>query len=159
MVRKGDLKMADKKNAVKPEEKKEVVEETKEIKEKRFAKVAKSYKRKVSLKGVTSQYDNVEVGTFISILVSFDDIPELMKKCDGLAAKVFESSERDMKVNIQNVIEMTKDPSNSALVGLGPNLEAEALLKDHISDIDELLSADDVVGPHIEIEEDDIGLD
>lgn len=85
-------------------------------------KVFKTYSRKVSLKGVSSRYDNIECSTFLSGMVEFNDEEDLNKQTGMLAEKVFKETERDIYNAIENLMEMSKDNKNEAVLGTGTNL-------------------------------------
>jgi len=82
-------------------------------------KVYKTYSRKVSLKGVSSRYDNIECSTFASNIIEAKDEEDFNKQTLLLAGKVFMETERDIYNAIENLINMSKNDKNEAVLGTG----------------------------------------
>ena len=128
----------------------------KKEKKRRFAKVAKSYSRKVSLKSISSQYDNIECGTFVSSVISFDGEEEFNKKAGIIAQKAFSETERDIAQAMIELAEAKKKDPKSASLGLGDNLSAKDFMESQIEGLEELLETDeDVPGERIDLSESD----
>lgn len=111
--------------------------------EKNIIRVTKSYTRKVSLKSLTSQYDNVECGTVMTALISFSDEKEFDNKMQVFDKLVIKTTENEMHSVIENVAQMTQDVENKALVGLGSSLQQKTFLEEQLGtvDITEILSS------------------
>ena len=106
-------------------------------------KITKSYSRKVSLKAVSSQYDNIECGTYISAEFNFNDQKDLDKKMEALGEKVYLETERDISVVMNNLIEAAEDPKNSAVLGLGKQITVNKDLTSQIDGLDDLFNSND----------------
>ena len=104
-------------------------------------RVSKNYSRKVSLKAISSRYDNIECGTFISATIECDDEQQFNDKTAILAEKVREETERDIDLAIRNLVEMAKDNSNSAVLGLGSEMSKASLLESEIDGFAEILNS------------------
>lgn len=127
---------------------------------KKIFKVTKNYSRKVSLKGITSQYDNVTCGTFIYAPIEWIDEKDFNSKMEVLAKKVKDETERDIASAIGSLMDMAKDENNSALVGNGDNLEYTKFLSTQIDGFDDISPDDDTMSLPEDIEEvEGIGLD
>jgi len=127
---------------------------------KQFIKVTKTYSRKVSLRGITSQYDNVDRGTFVTAMIGFSNEKELNEKLKQLSKLAFNETELDIADTINSIKKMCQDESNQALVGLGPNLEPRKL-EEESDDLSDLLNSLENVpsGPTLNLEDvDDFAL-
>lgn len=113
--------------------------------DKKIIKVTKSYTRKVNLKAVSSQYDNIECGTIMSANIEFKDQNELNEKCIKLAEKIRRETERDIANNIQNLMDLAKDDSNSALLGLGNKISSDKTQISSIDGFDDLISEQETI--------------
>ncbi len=85
----------------------------------RIKTITKSYGRKISLRGVTSQYDNIEHGTFQTAEVEYETEEELQELRKELAVQLRKDVEEDIKNSIAGILAMKLDPKNSVLLGLG----------------------------------------
>lgn len=101
-------------------------------------RVTKSCARQVSLKGVTSQYDNIKCGNEIQSMIEVTDMEDLKRKLKNLTDLVQKETERDMYEEIKRVIEMTQDKKNSALVGIGSTLEMTETVKKQVQGWEEV---------------------
>lgn len=128
-----------------------------ENKKRFYAKVTKTYSRKVGLRGITSQYDNIDRGTFVTAIVGFKDENEFKEKCRFLSRLVTQETEEDIAETLQMIKKMANDENNQALVGLGPNMEAKEMLETDIDGLADLLNnlEDIPSGPVLDLEEAD----
>lgn len=101
-------------------------------------KVTKSYSRKVSLKGITSQYDNIDCGTFVTAIMECENIEEFDDKCKTLFDKVRTETERDIATSLRSLMDTAKEPENSALVGMGDDISDDSYETIHIEGLDEI---------------------
>ena len=85
--------------------------------------ISKHYERKVNLTAISSQFDNISVGTFISGEVEVTNDEELVEELRSLKKMVFEENERDIKEIFVDLKKMSEDKKNKALVGTGTTLE------------------------------------
>ncbi len=111
---------------------------------KQAIRVTKFCSRQVSLKGVTSQYDNIRCGNTMTTIFEVSSQDEFKTKLGKLSTLVQDETERDIRAEMVRIFAMAKDPKNSALIGLGPNLD---------EDIDKLLSKNSQVQEDTQIEE------
>ena len=125
---------------------------------KKVFKVTKSYARKVSLKGITSQYDNIECATYISAPVEWADEEDFNKKLNILTKKVQSETERDIAVATQSLIDLSRDDKNSALIGNGDNIEAVKFLSSQIDGFDDVSPEELVLELPPDLEEVDLDL-
>lgn len=107
-------------------------------------RVTKFCSRQVSLKGVTSQYDNIRCGNTITTIFEVSSQEELNTKLSKMTSLVQNETERDVREEMIKIFAMAKDPKNSALVGLGPNIDA---------DIDALIARNSQVEEDTQVEE------
>jgi len=122
-------------------------------KEEKLFRVTKSYTRKVSLKGISSQYDNITCGTFISTPIQWSDEEDLNKKLEMLTTKVQKETEKDIAVAIGNIMELASDSKNSALVGEGENIEYVKYLSSQIEGFDDIAPVQSALELPTDIEE------
>jgi len=120
-------------------------------------KVFKTYSRKVSLRGVTSRYDNVECSTFISGVISFDNEEDFNKKSLALAEKVFNDTERDVYNAICKLKEMSNQNKNSAALGLGADLSVHVGNGDAVAGFEDMSEHVNLPEEMSEIDMDEIG--
>lgn len=127
--------------------------------EKRVAKVSKTYSRKVSLKGLSSKYDNIECGTMITVPIEFEDAKELSIKLQNLQKAVMDETEKDISKTISNLFEMSKDVKNNAVLGIGIDHNNSACGTGDLSTIeglDELIAEEKDIELPLDMEEVDI---
>lgn len=85
--------------------------------------VTKSAKRKVNLVGISSEYDNIEWGTFITADINYTDDKDFQEAVDKLSTMTRNAIERDIRNHIIVMKEMAKDKNNQIKLGLGNSLE------------------------------------
>jgi hypothetical protein len=95
--------------------------------------ISKNYERKVNLSGISSQYDNITSGSFISMDVEIDKIEDAVDKMRELEKIVFNETERDVKERFIRLKEMADDEKNQMLMGIGNTLE---ITKDEASAVE-----------------------
>ncbi|MDO8609303.1 MAG: hypothetical protein Q7R95_02030 [bacterium] len=71
----------------------------------KFAKVTKSYQRKLSLVHLTSEYENISVGSWVQAVIKYDNKEDFEKQSDGLFVQIFEETERDIKIALDKLAE------------------------------------------------------
>ena len=120
-----------------------------------FAKVTKMYSRKVSLTPIISQFNNIERGTFVQAIVSFENEEEFKNKNRYLSRLAFEETEEDIKETLVQIQKMANDPDSQLLVSLGPELKCKDIKEIQIDGFDELLAEDIPSGPVLDLEEAD----
>ena len=103
-------------------------------------RVTKHYSRKVNLKAISSRYDNVELGTFVSATIECEDEKQFNEKTAILAEEVRLETERDIEMAIRNLIDMSKDNSHSAVLGLGAEVVEVSALASEIDGFAEILN-------------------
>ena len=120
-----------------------------------FAKVTKNYSRKVSLTPIISQFNNIERGTSVQAMVSFEDEDEFKEKARFLSRLAMEETEEDIKETLLEIKRMAEDPNSQLLVSLGPDLKDTSTKEIHVDGLDELLDEEVPSGPVLDLEEAD----
>lgn len=120
-----------------------------------FAKVTKTYSRKVSLTPIISQFNNIERGTFVEAIVSFESEEEFKEKSRFLSRLALEETEEDIRETLIEIKRMAEDPESQLLVSLGPELKEKDVKELHVEGLDELLDEDVPSGPVLDLEEAD----
>jgi hypothetical protein len=87
--------------------------------------VSKRYERKVNLSAISSQYDNISLGTFLSCEMEVEGMEHLKEKMRKMYALVVSETERDIRETFIRLKSMAEDKKNLALVGTGKTLEIE----------------------------------
>jgi hypothetical protein len=86
-------------------------------------KVTKCADRKVNLRGISSEYDNISRGTIISAEIEYLTEQELEKKMQELSDMASLATERDIRNELIMLQLLSDDVDNDCLIGMGPNLE------------------------------------
>lgn len=107
------------------------------------AKISASYGRKVNLKSISTQFDNVDQSFFATCWITFKDPEEFKKKSEILSNAVRDITEHEIGKSVSKLMEMKKDSKNSALLGIGVNIEHEKFVLNEIGDLSELLGDGD----------------
>ena len=102
-------------------------------------KVTKSYSRKVNLRGISSRYDCIELGSYLSAEIECVDEDDLNKKSEALALKVRKETEKDIFSAMKNLISLSKDSKNSVLLGIGNDVESSGAASSQIEGFDDLI--------------------
>lgn len=132
-----------------------------EEKKTNVAKVTASYSRKLNLQSVSSRFDNIDQGLYVTALITYEDSEEFENKVATLANKVRESTEKEIVKSVSKLMDMSKDESNNALLGTGENLSIKAAVEEEFGSLEDLLAKDaevnEVVSSLGELEEVDMG--
>ncbi len=108
-----------------------------------LAKISASYGRKVNLKGISTQFDNVDESFYATCWITFKNPEEFKHKAGILSNAVREITENEIGKSISNLIEMKKDSKNDALLGIGTNIQHEKFIQSEIGDLSEFLREGD----------------
>lgn len=109
------------------------------------AKLSKFYERKTSLKPISSQYDNITLGTNLEFDFKFSDEKDFEKKCRFVAKSVFEQTETDIVLAIVDLIKKSKDPNLQILLGIGDDAREKEDLFDGMPGFSKLLEDEDAL--------------
>jgi len=85
--------------------------------------VTKSVKRKVNLKCVSSNYDNIEWGTFLTAEIAYENDDELIRGMEKLSKMARDAVDFDIRNNLIVLKVMAEDNDNQALLGNGSSLQ------------------------------------
>src|ERR1035437_979759 len=84
--------------------------------------ISKKCERKVNLSGISNQYDNITVCTFVSKSIEGCSEEKLRDELRKLHWICFEENERDIKEQLLELKGMTEDKNNLVLMGTGRTL-------------------------------------
>jgi hypothetical protein len=115
-----------------------------EKKIKGIARISAGYSRKVNLKSISTQFDNIDQSFHASCIISFESPEEFKRKSEILSNAVRDITEKEVGKTISKLFEMKEDTSNNALLGLGVNIEHKKFLDDEIGDISQFLMEEDI---------------
>lgn len=125
----------------------------------RIKSVTKCAKRKVNLVGISSEYDNIEWGTFLTAEIAYENDEDLVKGMSELSSMARAQVEKDIRDNMIILKKMAEDDKNKCLLGMGDSIrfteeEAKSILSgEGTLPLNSPLLNDDGV---VEIEEEDI---
>ena len=103
------------------------------------AKLTASYNRKVNLRAVSSQYDNIAEGLYATCWITFEDKEDFDKKAAALSYLVRHATENEIGKSISNLLKMSKDEDNGALLGINEKIDREKFIEDELGDLDSLI--------------------
>lgn len=106
---------------------------------KNIVKVTKYYERKVSLKPITSQYDNITSGTVVETYLSYDNQEDFDKKCEALSKKVVAQTEADIARELIDLAKKSKITEKKFFVGVGNDARIKEELIDEIEGFEKIL--------------------
>jgi hypothetical protein len=84
--------------------------------------ISKKCERKVNLSGISNQYDNITVCTFVSKSIEGCSEEKLRDELRKLHWICFEENERDIKAQLLELKGMSEDKNNLVLMGTGRTL-------------------------------------
>jgi len=119
------------------------IEKSKVAQKTNIAKITSSYNRKVSLKAISSQYDNITQGTFITCYITFENQEEFDKKIATISKKARDLTEIEIGRSMINLMEMAKDPKNEVVLGLGLGIDHQKYLESELGDLSSLVSEEE----------------
>ena len=105
-----------------------------------IAKISASYGRKVNLKSISSQFDNIDESFHATCWISFDNQEEFKNKAAILSNAVRDITEFEIGKTISKLMKMKEDNNNNALLGIGVNIEHQNFLKNELGDLSAFLN-------------------
>lgn len=118
--------------------------------------ISKNYSRKVNLSGISSQYDNIEIATFIS--KEIDATEDIQLAIDSLHKIVYAATEKDIISAMEDLLEKSKNPDNSVFLGIPKAYPPVKSVKKVVKTVTkkEDIDIDDIFKDDLELEPEEI---